>query len=63
MDVTLPSAAIDVLSKGLSEAEQLALSVKASLDTIREEQAAWMAKLIYVQGPSSICFAFSFIFL
>lgn len=46
-DVTLPPIAANVLTGGLSEEEQLALAVKASLDTIREERAAWVASLMY----------------
>lgn len=42
----LTPLAADILLAGLSEEEQLALTVKASIDIIREEQ---VARFIYVQ--------------
>lgn len=45
IDINLPPTNIPM--EGLSEEEQMALALKASMDRIREEQATQIASFIY----------------
>lgn len=61
-ELVLEGVAIDVLVEGLGEEEQLAIALKASIDTALEEHAARVASFIYDRIPGSLPFRF-FLFI
>lgn len=61
----LQGVAVDVPMEGLDEEEQLAIALKASVDTALEEEAARVGSFIYNRAPSYpflFFFIFSFLF-
>lgn len=54
---------VDVPLEGLREEEQLAIVLKASVDTVLEEQMAHVASFIYDRAPGSLLVSFFFLFL
>lgn len=61
LDLTPPATSIPLV--GLREEEQLALTMKASMDTIREEQATKVASFIYDRPASSSFFLYFLFFV
>lgn len=53
-DLDLTPPAISIHLARLSKEEQLALAVKASMETIREERAAWVTSFIHDRAAAGI---------